>query len=468
MPFHRLTACLLIVSIALLTACGGKDTDSSVSHSKDGNIDIAISYLPNDAMLVGSISIESLFSSALIKRLEAELDDFETGLKEMEKNSGINPRDIARITVAVISPTEGGQVIIVQTKRDISIEDVNKIKDFRRLEFVKAKEGEVDVYSAKAIPFLFHFPDARTLVVGGSAHMRSLLNSEPNPSEDLQAALEQADFGKTLTAVLSVKNLPEDTRKSMLRDIPKPVQSILGTLISANTMALQVDMKENIDLALVAEFPEVANAEAMNNIIGAMKIMAMANEETPKEVSDMLAKINSEADGTTYRLSGSIDPNDIIAPIKAARERAMKIQTMANARGLIQACVISAQSNDGQYPGNLGNLVTSGFIEPKAILAKGSPLPDDYDSWAKDKKIGWLNGKSAFCYVTGLTHDSDAQKIVLFERLANANNGEIVVAYSDGRAETLKVSKANDVITKQTGRSLEAWSKAPNPGAGGK
>lgn len=467
MPIYRLNAFLLIVSVALLTACGGDDTDSSVSHSKDGNIDIAISYLPDDAMVVGSISVESLFSSAMIKRLETELDDFEAGLKEMEKDSGIDPRDIARITVAVVSPTEGGQVFIVQTKRDVSIEDVNKIKEFRRVEFVKAKEGEVDVYSNKAIPFLFHFPDARTLVFGGSSHMRSLLNSEPNPSADLQAALEQADFGKTLTAVLSVKNLSPDARKKLLGGVPAQVQPILSTLISANTMALQMDMKEMIDLALVAEFPEVANAEAMNNIIGAMKIMVMASEDTPKEVSDMLAKINSEADGTTYRLSGSIDPNTFIAPMKAARERAKKVQAMVNIRGLHQACVLSSQTTNGQYPASLGHLVAADFIAPDSLLTKGSPIPDDFNSWTKDKKITWLNENSIYCYVTGLKDDFDSQKIVAFERLTDASDKEIVVAFNDGRAQIMKVSEANDAIAKQTGRSLDTWSKASNPGAGG-
>lgn len=467
MMMQRLNTFLVLTALCLLSACGGNG--GNASRSKD--VDHALAYMPDDALAVVSGSVDRLLASDLWKKLQAEIPNFDESVAEMKENVGIAPSDISRVTAAIISPKEGDVIVVLQTKRDISIEDVKKIKDFKDLPFAASKIGSAEVYTAGPMPFTLHFPDARTLVVGQSAAMTKMLSrAAPAPTANMKASLEMARFDKVLTIVTSIKGMPQEAKDKLMADAPQEAAPILAMLISANSMSMNADATDVIDLAIEADFPEVANAQSLFNMVEGLKAMAMASPELPKEASDMLNQIKSEVDGSVFRVSAKIDPSMFLAPLAKARGTARNMQSATQVRGLQQACVLWSNSANEKFPPSLGVMLPDEYFTVEYVISPlhTTVIPADFNSWEDAKKIEWVNKNSSYCYVTGHIDDNDSQKITVFERLLDPTRKTIPVGFNDNHVETLPVAEASAKIKAQTGRTLEEWSKAPNPGAGGK
>ncbi|MEX2215341.1 MAG: hypothetical protein WD768_14510 [Phycisphaeraceae bacterium] len=162
----------------------------------------------------------------------------------------------------------------------------------------------------------------------------------------------------------------------------------------------------------------------------------------------------------------------LLPALGSARRNARQMQSSTQVRGLIQGCINYAPGNKDRFPDNIGMLVDLNYFTPEYMFspmdARGITIPADLMEWEKAKRTAWLNENTSYCYITGQVDDTDSTKVLIFEKLHSPGMTGVAVGFHDNHVNWMTVREASALIKKQTGRTLEEWSEAKNPGAGGK
>jgi len=160
----------------------------------------------------------------------------------------------------------------------------------------------------------------------------------------------------------------------------------------------------------------------------------------------------------------------LLPALGAARRTARSMQTGIQVRGMQQAAVLWSFGAKGNFPPDLATLYEGDFFTIDYLIAPTADvtIPADIRQWDKKKRADWINSHTSFCYVTGLRDDNDSRKVAVFEKLHYKGQVTVAIAFNDNHVEALGIEAASKLIKKQTGRSLEEWSRSKYPGAGGK
>lgn len=119
-----------------------------------------------------------------------------------------------------------------------------------------------------------------------------------------------------------------------------------------------------------------------------------------------------------------------------AREQAKRVQSINNLKQIGLGCIMYANNHQGQFPADLGELVTDQdvsaavFLNPRTEHASPPPNLD------RKQLAAWVNDKSDYVYAgTGKKSDAGADTIIAHEKPGEVGDAMIGIVYADGHVE---------------------------------
>jgi prepilin-type processing-associated H-X9-DG protein len=137
----------------------------------------------------------------------------------------------------------------------------------------------------------------------------------------------------------------------------------------------------------------------------------------------------------------------LLPSLNRARETANRVKCASEMRQVGQAILLYANANNGQYPPDLGTLITTQGLSPTSLVCPSSndtPSPGpDAATQAANLNTG---GHCSFIYIgKGLTQSADPATPVLYEPLTDHANGTNVL-FVDGHVEFQNRSQLNNGV----------------------
>ncbi|MEM6258885.1 MAG: hypothetical protein AAGI37_11285 [Planctomycetota bacterium] len=144
-------------------------------------------------------------------------------------------------------------------------------------------------------------------------------------------------------------------------------------------------------------------------------------------------------------------------------------RSMTQLRGLHQGAVTFSVSAKDTMPPGIGDLVVGDYVTPAYILPPNSKtkVPKGFDDWEDDKKRDWANKNTGYVFLRANKKVTlDTELIAFFELPASKDQKNVYLLFDDNHAESHPYADADKLIKKQTGYTLEQWTKSKSPGTG--
>ncbi len=181
---------------------------------------------------------------------------------------------------------------------------------------------------------------------------------------------------------------------------------------------------------------------------------------SPFPGAEFMATEQNAAIGSTALMTSILLPS-----LNRARETANRIKCATNMHQIGQAIQLYANENKGNYPPDLGTLVTTEDINADAFVCPSGnvSLPANLAQMKPPQMAQWVSEHSTYVYVgKGLTTSAPADRVVLYEKLEDHDNAGGNFLYSDGHVEFLSRAGYQQEMMK-----LQQGGNAQSP-AGGK
>lgn len=184
----------------------------------------------------------------------------------------------------------------------------------------------------------------------------------------------------------------------------------------------------DIDLALMPPLPEAA--KDVTNYVG--------TTSTDKD-GILYASTGSGAQPVLVAVGSTAMATSILLPSLAqAREQAKRAVSMANLRGLGQACLVYANDHGDKFPDSLQQLVDDSLAVQKQLH---SPRDEDEDE-----------DSVSYVYIAGQTTSADPRNVLVYERVF-CDEGTNVL-FLDGHVQWMKVDDFKAAV-RETYRRLD-------------
>lgn len=270
-----------------------------------GGVTKAVRYLPDDCEVLVSLNADSVFKSKLYQKLEKdEAAKIQKAFGNMEKEIGLKPTDISRITVGTnISKRQA--VVIIELNKAIDPKDLMKkaaesMKMFvpkdQKMEWKEEQVGGVTLY-VHPVEFrdeAYHFPDNKTFVVGMPKILRTILERKgpPAASSKTQTLVGQLKPSRALTAAFDIGD-----QVSKLPPIPLP--GAAEALKSATAAAVHADVGADVQIAASLTFKEEDPAKKLQEEIDKGRAEFDKAEGAPAELRELLKNLKVSRSGKT-------------------------------------------------------------------------------------------------------------------------------------------------------------------------
>ncbi|MEM9915355.1 MAG: hypothetical protein AAF911_10370 [Planctomycetota bacterium] len=152
----------------------------------------------------------------------------------------------------------------------------------------------------------------------------------------------------------------------------------------------------------------------------------------------------------------------LLPALGAARRTARQMADNTQGRGIHQAMVIYAQSNDSRMPDDIGVLIEGRYFTPEYAVSNAlqNKIPAGIETWPIAEQADWVRANADLILVPGLTEDLDHRRIAVFLKPDIYNEpGEIgrgTVVYNDGSTEfTTDYDLLETQLIAQTGMTMQ-------------
>lgn len=181
-------------------------------------------------------------------------------------------------------------------------------------------------------------------------------------------------------------------------------------------------------------------------------------------------ELTRQAEGTERHQMLRADHTDTSGAAEMkARDLALLTKSMSNMREIGRGALAYTKSNANANPSSLGELAIRDFITPASILSPSSntEIPKDFDDWSDQKKSDWMNESSDYVYLLAdKKKQQNAEEVAVFELPNSVNQAKVIVLFGEVRLKAIEYAKADKLIKKQTGYTIEQWMNTKSPGSG--
>ncbi|HTU16859.1 MAG TPA: hypothetical protein VMG10_02250 [Gemmataceae bacterium] len=265
-----------------------------------------LAYMPSGCQTIVSVHMDQLLDSQAMQELRREVPDIDKAFKvDFEKEMGIAASDIEQMLIGM-GPVHNTTICVIHTKKPVEARD---IRANMKIRYTEKKVGRYVMQEPDhPVPPAFCVVDKQRVLVGDRGALGEVLQRDKKAefSKNLQAALKQVDFSKTI-AVASDKQsepVPVGGAFPLLRGAPN---DLVNAQKKINGFAVQATVGTDVrlDMALLCPDPAAANEvkKAIEGFLNEIKKMiegfqAIAGDKQgmPKEVADLL-RLNLKVEG---------------------------------------------------------------------------------------------------------------------------------------------------------------------------
>ncbi len=282
----------------------------------------ATRYLPNDCLIVGTSNVDELLRSSIYQQMKKDLPNVEAGERKMEQDMGIAPANISRITFAVggklNTPDDADAVVIIRLKKAVAAADLQSTKKddaFRKdFKYEEVKIGSITAFEER---YRFAFGDAKAERMHGEAFclpestlvvicpkletLKKILERGKSPqfSEEMQNALNETNFSKTLALAVNVKGLAGNLPPGSLPNaeaLKEFTENVLGLAVDASLDS----SKATVNATILCK--DAKHAEDVKKILDAAQV---AMRSYAKKAPGMPSEAADTIDAVKFSLSGA-------------------------------------------------------------------------------------------------------------------------------------------------------------------
>jgi hypothetical protein len=163
-------------------------------------------------------------------------------------------------------------------------------------------------------------------------------------------------------------------------------------------------------------------------------------------------------EGSMNGVSAPLAVGIMLPALGSARRTARQMQANTQARGIHQAQVVYAQSNNNKFSNDIAALFEGNYFTVEYTLSPvhHQEAPADFDQWPVDQQKQWVRENAAFILVPDLTDDMDTNKIAVFGDPTMFGGRGIPVAYNDNHCNyEIDIEAIKAQLLKQTGKTME-------------
>jgi prepilin-type processing-associated H-X9-DG protein len=131
---------------------------------------------------------------------------------------------------------------------------------------------------------------------------------------------------------------------------------------------------------------------------------------------------------TTALMTGLLLP-----ALTKARESAKEAKSAAQLRGISMAMMTYAAENDDRMPASMEDLLQAGYLTDDMLQSPVGPAPEGDDYWIS---IGGQN-------------DSDAERVLGYDRAMFAHGDKVAVVFFDGHVEIMDVFEFEELLERE-------------------
>ncbi|MGH7180268.1 MAG: hypothetical protein ACREJC_23015, partial [Tepidisphaeraceae bacterium] len=124
---------------------------------------------------------------------------------------------------------------------------------------------------------------------------------------------------------------------------------------------------------------------------------------------------------------------------REARAAAEAQMNNTNLAAVGQGIMSYAAQNQGQFPRDLGTLVTAGILPAQALVPVGTSVPPELAQMKPAEQADWINRTNGFVYLGGEMHQETVtpEIIIAYENPAHGNRKAFAVLFGDAHVEIL-------------------------------
>ena len=192
-------------------------------------------------------------------------------------------------------------------------------------------------------------------------------------------------------------------------------------------------------------------------------ILGIQKTRNPAVGGKGLAIAGISVGATTLVLSTCMAPLMIgimLPSLNRARETANRVKCASNMRQIGQALLLYANSNGGQYPPRLEDLLLAGNITADVYVCPSSKdtIAPGATAQAQAAVLS-SGGHESYIYIPNLNTSASAQTVLLYEPLTDHSGAGMNVLYGDGHVEFDTRQQATGIIAE-----IQAGFNPPRPG----
>lgn len=322
-----------------------------------------------------------------------------------------------------------------------------------------------------------HLPGGTTVVTKAPASSiligpKSLVDQFP--VKPTRTATLQKAFGAAGDSPIQLLMIPPDHVHRAIEEVaptlPKTVGGGSTTAITRGFRfgVVELNIKPKLSATATIQSQDAASAnelkQAITRALGMLDQVAKQEPDAADviktiqtlapEVQDDRVILNINSD-TTLGIARSLQSS-----MTAARSRAKKIAVLSQIRQIAVGCHVFAnkEKNKGQFPPDLATLVIDGTIDASLVLSPNGDkvIPSGFTNWQKPNRAAWINKNADLVYIPGLNRDQ-GQRVLAFEKQPNGDSAAVL--FADGHGEIQSLDEAEKLVKKETGFTLEQWSR---------
>lgn len=264
-----------------------------------GSVGDDLKYMPSNCQFIFSIRNAQLTQSEAFQELRREIPDVDRNMKgELGKEVGFSNDDIEKMVVGV-GATPKDVVILIQAKNAVEVNEIRaKIPNSN---YTEAKIGKYVVQESQtpAHP-TFCVLDKKRVLFGEKDAVRAVLlrDKKPEFAANMQAALKQVDFSKTMAFAIDTQAVSDRSDLQGGLNLLGGQNEMLSSLKKTKAVTVQIQVAADIrfDFALLCQ--DAATAGDVKKLLDGFLVMGRNAKLVPKEVSDLM-ELNLKADGNT-------------------------------------------------------------------------------------------------------------------------------------------------------------------------
>ncbi len=311
-----------LYSVAVLTLLTAVVSPTSAQHSSSS--DDVTRYVPDDCRYIISVRLGQFLQSGIWKAIQEDIKSLRDLKKDFQEHTHFSMEQIDRVSLAGAGTEPRKEAFFWIWHVGPSLKAADLIARFKLENHKKIEiNGQTLYESLKKDDDSYGVIGEKTILWGPTQKIRAILvrNGKPKLNHDLETALKQADFSKTLAFAgwPEVKDFPEK-KDSSLSGFEKFLKQVLG-------IAGSVQADEDLAVKLDVVFHDAETAEDGRKLAdGALVVLWYTfqdDKNVPKEARDLinlLRQIKISSQGTTVRATVTVPANVIKKAVKEAKD----------------------------------------------------------------------------------------------------------------------------------------------------